>query len=156
MMICDRFWAVIGRRVAWWLRSSLLQRRTSAATYPSSLRSKSIMNSFLKRIRIYNGSPIEECHYVYHCGWDNAFLEYLTRQHGDHSVSLPLRSQCSIPAEERTTLPWYRRLFQRTQREPSQSELEEDQPYNPTILEVRNLHKTYLLGLGSFPHHDVM
>ena len=30
MMICDRFWAVIGRRVACWLRSSLLQRRTSA------------------------------------------------------------------------------------------------------------------------------
>ena len=30
LMIWNRFWAVIGRRVACWLRSSLLQRRTSA------------------------------------------------------------------------------------------------------------------------------
>lgn len=41
-----------------------------------------------------------------------------------------------------TQLPWYKRLFHHEETESEEEEIDS------TVLQIQNLHKTYLLGLG--------
>ena len=47
------------------------------------------------------------------------------------------------------SLPWYKRLFRRHHREDERTPEENSEEPNAVVLEVKNIHKTYLLGLGA-------
>lgn len=155
MMICDRLWAVIGRRVAWWLLSSLLQRRTSAALIQAAWGPKTLWIVFLKRKGIMMGYELHS----HSCRLTGLLTKH--RSLGVDRAPVPklFRKRVSwisysIPSpESNESVPWYRRIFRHPVPPVSEESNDSDEDEIPdlTVLEARNLHKTYLLGLEGVP-----
>ena len=79
MMICNRLCAVIGRRVAWWPWSSLLQRRTSAALIQAAWSAEALWIVFSKWI---SWTAEERLQTLYPC-FDKWGLLWMTKEGRD-------------------------------------------------------------------------